>query len=188
MKYILLISGICIFLNVQAQLPKFTITTDLNKRNSKDSFFIHRISTNQFDSMINGTNNSVIHFYQPWCGSGDYWIDKVQQLKNRLDEKGITYFMIIDTYQENEYFKISSDSLGRVAYNILKYKLTFPMYIIESKKEIDIYKKIISKRFNVKLKDKSFMYLIQQGKLVYQDYSFRFFKKIFKLLETDEKN
>lgn len=171
---------IAIFFEIQAQLPKFEITTNLKEKNTKKIIYIHRINTSQFDSLITSNPNAVIHFMQPWCSGVPMWINKVDTLHRILENKRIPFFLFFDTQEEDKYFKIEGEEIGMGAYYILKYHLDFPIYIISSNEEIELYRRVLSTKFKTRVTNKKYCFYIKNGKLKYKTYTYKFYKKIFK--------
>lgn len=173
---------LAILSGLQAQNLKFEITPNLKENNTKGIIYIHRINTIQFDSIISSNPNSVIHFMQPWCSGVTLWIDKFDSLRSQLEKYNTPLFLIYDTEEEEKYFKMDGKTVGMGAYYILKYQIKIPVYIIGSNESLDVYRKEISRIFKTKVSDKNYCFYIKDHKVKYQSKTYRFYKKIFKII------
>lgn len=170
--------------NMQAQKikPKPVKVVAQNQFVCDSTFYtMERISLNEFNSILHLNPNCLIQFFQPWCGSSNYWIEDFVPFYNYWESKNIPFYVISDNLYESKYLKITDTTIGKLVHMYNKYHIQFKLYIMTEGEKIEDYQKILSDHYRVKLTASDFGILIKSNRLIYRNTSFKYFKKAKKI-------
>lgn len=144
-------------------------------------YTIERISIEEFKKKLNLNPNCLIQFFQPWCGSSNYWIEDFVPFYNYWESKNIPFYVISDNLYESTYLKITDSTIGKFVHMYNKYHIQFKLYIMTEGEKIEDYQNILSNHYRVKLAPSDFGIVIKSNRLIYRNTSFKYFKKAKKI-------
>ncbi len=143
-------------------------------------FYITKIDTVAFRSILNENKKIAIQLWQPWCSGIIELIPKINALKQKLDEGSFLFLFISDNEHGAAYYRITEKKIGKIIYFYNRYNIRFNTYIIDKNEKLDHYKRIIKEVTQTKINYNFFCFLLNGKELIYQNYSYPFYKKILK--------
>lgn len=145
--------------------------------NDSNHFYISKIDTTIFKTILESKPKLIVEMWQPWCGSASLTIPNLVAMRNKMNAAGYSYILLSDNQSGLDYYKITDNKMGLIAFYFNKYNINFPTYIIGKGEELKIYMQIVS-RFVTNKKKKDFpVTVIENRKAIYRNYPYTFYKK-----------
>ncbi|MCC7030549.1 MAG: hypothetical protein IT257_09605 [Chitinophagaceae bacterium] len=166
---------------VMAQLnPRQVIAQDWlahGRKADSEHFYITKIDTNNFKTLLSGSDKLAIQFWQPWCSGITDLMPKVNALKRKLEAEGYRFLLISDHQTGMDYLKLRDGKMGMIVYYFSKYNIDFPTYIIGEGESLTTYQKLVSDFLKTKANKDHYCMIFSQRKLLFYGYTYQFYKK-----------